>query len=666
MIAKHQVLNIFKGGDLRKYKIAVFDCETDALLEDATKLHIFGYKWRHEGVVRTTTDPAEILAVFKEADMCICHNAILFDDPIIQKLLGFTPSDHCAIFDTLIVAQYIYPEFKKHGLEALGATVGISKVKVGKDEWIAGDAALMESRVSEDVRINDAIFDKIMERLYKLYEGDMAAIGAILENLLFKLWTFRTQHNNPLPFDKGLCITNLIELSSLKEEKVSILKYIMPKVPIYRTKKKPSIMLKKDGSPSANSIKWFIFLKEQGLSENTEGEVKYIHSYAEPNPTSPTQVKAWLFSLGWKPDVFKYNRNKETNEVKKVEQITKIGVPELSDSVLELVNKHPDIIEYESLSTLSHRIGILEGFLNNCNKDGKSIVADMAGITSTLRIRHRKIINLPGVYKPYGDKIRSCLSASVLGDDYVFIGSDISSLENMALFNSIFHIDKKGVEERLTVDYDAHCTLALTAGMMTKEEVAMYKKLDADLEDEVRKLTVSKEEHTTYKKLHKIRHKAKTALYSLQYKIGIESLARALKSSKREAKLLSVAYKKQNWASSVFEGEAQVKTELGTMWVKNKYNGFWYSLRTRKDILSASIQGLGAYIFDMWVYYMTKMGVTISLNYHDEVGIICKKSEVHKHKRILDDAMKYVNRTLQLPVPIKVSTKVGISYADVH
>ena len=76
------------------------------------------------------------------------------------------------------------------------------------------------------------------------------------------------------------------------------------------------------------------------------------------------------------------------------------------------------------------------------------------------------------------------------------------------------------------------------------------------------------------------------------------------------------------------------------------------------------------YVFDTWVRIvrkeLKKIGVGISLQYHDEILLYFKKNLKDKVENILRDAMVEVNRILKLNVTIRISTDYGINYADCH
>ena len=176
----------------------------------------------------------------------------------------------------------------------------------------------------------------------------------------------REQEANPLTLDVEKAQKHYDELTQIVEEKTQALAKVMPKVP-GKTQNKPKNLYKQDGSYSAHGKKWFDTLKELKLPENTEGPV--VVEWVEGNPKSTIQIKDWLFSLGWEPCTYKYQRNKVTGDEKKSPQVRDVAQSdprkgELTDSVLRLKDREPAIEELEGLTVAQHRRGIFEAFLS--------------------------------------------------------------------------------------------------------------------------------------------------------------------------------------------------------------------------------------------------------------------------------------------------------------
>lgn len=466
--------------------------------------------------------------------------------------------------------------------------------------------------------------------------------------LSFKGDCLREQQENPLTLDVEACEKHVEHYESLKATKVDELTASMPKKPILKAKNKPKVMTTKDGSISALGQKWYEFLREQGLDEATVGPVNYIDGYEEPNPNSTDQIKTWLYSLGWKPKTFKYQRNKLTGEEKRIEQVRKDGM--LCESVLDLIDKDPAIEMLDGLTVLSHRIGVLKGFLKH--QDNGKLVAGAGGFTNTLRLQHRSpIVNLPGVDSKYG---KPCRDVLVTPNGCIMIGADVTSLEDSLKQHFIYPHDKGYVESMNTEGYDPHLDLAIDAGRLSQEDYDYY-------------VNCTDESQDRFKKIKSIRKPMKTVNYACQYSVGSKTLSRNSGMTVKEAQELIDVYWKKNWAVNKVAKEQYVKTlKDGSMYLKNPINGFYYSLRYEKDIFSTLVQGSGDYLFNLWLLYCRNTGIKVSMTMHDEWLTIVPEGQQNEVMEKAKEAMDKVNEKLRLNKTITMDAQVGYSYASVH
>ena len=226
---------------------------------------------------------------------------------------------------------------------------------------------------------------------------------------MFKMQCALEQEKNKIKLDVNLVSSEIERLESIKEDKISHLKTVMPKVLKYKTINKPNLY-KKDGSLSIKGMQWINYCKNLNCSEDLT-EITVVASEEEPNPTSVPQIKNWLYSLGWIPQTFKEVVNKETKESKEVEQIVKDN-KELCDSVLALIDIEPNIRHLEGLFVINNRLGTLKGFLSSVDSEGY-IIAGVAGFTNTLRFKHSVLVNLPKPDAPYAEGIRAALTIPI-------------------------------------------------------------------------------------------------------------------------------------------------------------------------------------------------------------------------------------------------------------
>lgn len=469
-----------------------------------------------------------------------------------------------------------------------------------------------------------------------------------LSYLSFRMDILREQEANPITLDVALCKNHLDELETIKEEKVEALKAAMPKKAIMSYKSKPKNCYKKDGTLSAHGERWFELLKQQRLPSDTEGPVGCIDGYEDGNPSSSQQVKDWLYSLGWKPRTFKFVRDKATGDERKIEQVRKDGM--LCDSVLDLADKDPAIELLDGLTVVSHRIGVLNGFLKY--EEGGKVVASAGGFTNTLRFQHRSpIVNLPGVSAKYGKYCRDVLVAK---DGYMMVGADVTSLEDSLKQHFIYPLDPEYVEQMNKENFDPHLALSIDAGRITEEDYDYY-------------LNCKDESEQRFKAIKSIRKPMKTVNYACQYNVGAKTLARNSGMSEREAKVLIDVYWKKNWAVKKVAEEQYVKTlKDGSMWLKNPINGFYYSLRYERDTFSTLVQGSGDYVFNYWAMLCRRRGIKVLLTMHDEWLTEVPIGQEQDTIRLATEAMEELNERLQLNKTIRMDAQVGKSYANCH
>lgn len=477
-----------------------------------------------------------------------------------------------------------------------------------------------------------------------------------LRYLSFKQDCLRGQEEYPITVDVAKAQRHYDELYKIKMEKTEALAKAMPKKPVEKQRKKPAVMQKQDGSISALGEKWYQLLKEHMLPSTTEGPVTVIEGWEDGNPNSPQQVKEWLYSLGWKPCTYKYDRNKDTGEEKKIEQVRYSSASDprkgqLTESVLKLKAKDPAIEVLEGLTVATHRMSIFKAFIESASSEGK-VVASAGGLTNTLRLKHRSpIVNLPKVGSPWGEEIRGCIVAP---EGYTVCGADVVSLEDNTKRHYMKPLDPEYVESMDVEGFDPHMKLLVIAGKITEEDYEFF-------------ITTEETNSDRYKKLKAMRSPAKVTNYSSLYGVGATKLAREAGMTKKEAEALINAFWAMNWSIKQVAKQAFVRTlKDGSMWVKNPVSGFYYSLRNDRDTWSTLNQGTGVFVFDLWVMKCRAKGVKFSLQYHDEHLSYVKTNNEDQHKQLLEDAMKEVNETLKLNVEITSDIQFGSSYAAVH
>lgn len=642
----------------------IFDIECDSL--SPSRIHCLSYCVMGEFQIRTLFTYEEMVDIFNTPNcIFIGHYITNYDMPAICNILGVDFTDK-HYFDTHLFSNYLYPNRQKHSLESFGEDFSVFKKQVKEEQW-DGDMSdpefrlLMEERCSADVRINTNLWVDINRRLEKLYDGDTEVINKLKKYIKFKGIRAYEQQLNPLLIDVKAAEDLLVELYNKKEEKESILRQMLPKVPHYQTKEIPKVMYKKDGTLSTVGQRWIDFLKENNLPLDNTKPVKYVKGFEEPNPQSNTQIKSFLYSLNWTPCTFRYERNKETNERKAIPQI--LGESkELTPSVAALLEKEPRLIELEGLGVVNHRISLINGILEEAYKKDGRVSQTLHGVTNTFRFTHRTLVNLPSTSRPWGSEIRGLIIAP---PGHVVMSVDVKNLESRTMQNSIIDLDEPYVRQMNSPDFDAHLDTSISVGLISQEDADFYKFYKYTYGDG--KQNPSEEESTRFKIVDVKRKKGKIIGFSSLYNVGAKTLSISLGESEEYCKVLLQNYWARNWATKYFAENLATKQCLGNTWVKSKSgSGFFLELRKENDRFSTHNQNYGVTFFDNWQAYLWYYGLKVRLESHDEILLYVKEEEVEEVKVLLRRCCEMTNRKLNLPVYVDIDIQVGKSYADTH
>ena len=611
----------------------VFDIETDGLYP--SKIHCLSYTTDGKEY-NTVTHGDDMRHLLWDADSIIGHNIVRYDIPVLERLLFMKIK--AKVYDTLPMSWVINYDRGKHGLATFGEEFGIPKPVV--TDWDNQDIEVYKHRCEEDVKINWKLWQNLLKR-YMLVYKDRKTLDKFFNYLSFKMNCASEAERSGWKLDINLAQASIDKLKEQQDHKVSELREVMPMRKIMSIKTKPKVMTKKDNSLSAHGKRWFDLLDEHGYPQSYEGEVSVVKGVDQSNPNSPDQVKEWLYSLGWEPCTYKFNKNKETGEEKKVPQIRKGG--ELTPSVQLLIDDNPAVGVLDGLTVIQHRLGIFYGFIET--QVNGYVKAEIDGLTNTLRFNHRKpLVNLPGVDKPWGKEIRGCLT--VPDEDYILCGADMTSLEDTTKRHYMKPYDPDYVEEMSRDGFDPHLDLAKHAGAITQEQIDKHNSGEVSLKT--------------------LRKNYKVVNYSATYGVGAAKLSRETGMSVSEASALLDAYWERNWSVRQFAEDQKIKKLDGEMWVQNPVSKFWHNLRYEKDAFSTINQSTGAYCFDKWVaLYRTKRGNIIG-QFHDESINLVKKGDEEQHTKDLTWAIEKLNKELKLNVDLGIDVQYGQRYSEIH
>lgn len=671
-------------------KIYNADLESSGLLHhlieqgDKAKLHNFCAKSVETGEMWTlhtnTEKEKETLGKFLNREIIlIMHNGICYDKNALIHF-GYDVSK-IHFVDTLALSWYLDLNRAKHGLEDYGIEAGVPKPVI--DDWENLTQDDYDNRVQEDVKIQEYTYKKLKARFEELYGGMSDyefCTHRVVKYLNFKMEQLAEQQNTRLRIDVPRAKELIEDFSILIDEKTELLKSVMPKVPVYSKSTKPAKPFKKDGSLSATGVKWKELTEKAKVDFDFDGEIKTIKSYDEPNPQSPQQIKDWLFSLGWIPETFKYDKNEDGSERK----IPQIYVPQsggmLCPSIEKLADETEEVQALVGLGVVKHRKGSIQGFLDSLIF-GEYIEAGAKGFTNTLRLKHRKpCVNLPSSRVAYGEDVRGCIIAR---EGKRFVCSDLSSMENIWKFNYQLPYDPDYVMSQQSDDYDPHLDIAVEGGILTQAQADFYKiKKGGFSEDKYNKtsdliLLLSNSEfeiESILKSVGKSRGKGKNTNYGCQYGAGASTISRTAGVDLVTAKKLVKAYKKLNWSINEIAKNQIRKTVSHGMYQWNPYSKMWYYLKTEKDSFSTLVQGSGSYLLDLWLKCIDNIKVRdgikdelkLCMSQHDENLQEFQSLTDDEVNGIFQEALDMVNKTLKVKIPFGCDTQIGLKYNEIH
>lgn len=647
---------------------AIMDMETDGLRDEVTLMHCFCvsvYKNNKLLEKLVITSSSELSKFFSKLEskggILIGHKIVQYDLPVIEDLFGITFNG--TVWDTLAMSYKLYPDQKIHGLEYYGEILGVPKPKI--EDWKNQELKSYIHRCERDVSITILLFSKLFSYFKKIYHP--LSPKKDIQYCTWKLGCAREQEENPIKINVEGVKTALKKVSAEYEERVETLKDVMPKDIKYKTVKPPKKLLKKDGNLSARGEKWLDILSSQGLPKNHDEPVKVVKEILPPNPGSPDQLKNWLFSLGWQPTIYKTRISKVTKIAKEVPQIQDDD-KNLCENITEvLMEDNPELEVLSGMFMLKHRVGVFKSILEKLRED-ETVIAEVGGFTNTMRFKHKKpLANLPKISKPYGKEIRGAFMAR--NEDYLFCGSDMSSLEDSTKQHYMYFYDPEYVMEMRVPGFDPHVDIAVFAGLMTDEEEKTFKRLKKKkglFEDGESNEDLTQEEAEIFNYLSDVRSNAKTVNFAGVYGAGPPKLSKVLKCTLDFSQKLHSAYWLRNKAVKQVEKDSKVKIVDEQLWLWNPVSKMWYYLKKMKDIFSTLNQGTGVYCFDVWVKQVRKKGIKIMLQYHDEIGFDFKKEDREFVRESLHKSIDEANEILKLNVPLSVSVDIGNDYSESH
>jgi len=189
--------------------------------------------------------------------------------------------------------------------------------------------------------------------------------------------------------------------------------------------------------------------------------------------------------------------------------------------------------------------------------------------------------------------------------------------------------------------------------------------------DEMKALPPDKQK-ALFDRLSDVRSTGKSTNYACQYGAGVATIARTAKCSNAIAKKLHKAYHDMNWSIAKIASLMKTKKTSFGEWQWNPISKYWYSLRSEKDRFSTLVQGTGAYILDLWLYFCEKLAKQRGLEwvllgqFHDEMVLELDEDKQDEYRDLVNDGLQKVNDMLKLNRELACGIDFGYKYSEIH
>lgn len=386
----------------------IFDCETNGLLAETTKIHsLVIYDTETADLISCTnhkgyTSIEEGLKLLQEAEEISGHNIIKFDLPVLQKIYPwFSPKGK--IYDTLVVAKLAYPDigekdavkirrkqfpkslWGKYSLKAFGYRLGILKGTYGEQDnaW-AEWSEQMQSYCEQDVMVTKALYQTLTKK-------DIPSGAIELENRFAHIISLQEQRG--VKFNKDKAIELASQLKSKQYELETELRKVFP-----------DKVIEKEFIPKVNN-KTKGYIKGQPFIKRTIVPFK---------PSSRQQVAERLKDLyNWQPTEF-----------------TEKGQPKIDDEVLKALpyKEAPLLAEYFLVTKILGYITEGKNAWLKCERDGivYGQVNTIGAVTRRCTHNNPNLAQTPSPHSPYGKECRSLFEAR---EGFDIVGCDAKALE---------------------------------------------------------------------------------------------------------------------------------------------------------------------------------------------------------------------------------------------
>ena len=553
----------------------------------------------------------EGLKRLEQADELIGHNIIRFD---LEALRIFYPefNPKGKIRDTVIMSRLYRPKWYTHSLERWGQVLRFKKGDYAKqfkealgDDYTEGaEWAEYNDDMGEyclrDVRVNARVYLECLKGIPYFYSIEALELEQYTTELMEK------QKKIGVGFDKEKATKLMLTLMDHRDKLAEPIKKSFGR--FY----KPG----KEFTPKRDN-------KRLGYKK---GSSFCKLNWVDFNPTSRDHIAFWLKEkYQWEPEEF-----------------TEGGKPKISETVLEdLANIYPEagpLAEHfmvcKRLSALSEGKG---SWFNNLTPEGRIHGSVNPQGTVTYRGTHNNpnLGQVPKVGKPYGAECRDLFSHG-FGDDFTFLGCDMSGIEFRLLAHYLYRFDNGQLVD-IVLNGDIHSINQKAAGLPTRDM-------------------------------------AKTFIYAFIYGGGDAKLGSIVGKGREHGAKLRAQFLRNLPALAELLKRVTAYRKVNKGYIRI-LDGRHIPVDHQHTTLNYLLQSAGAILSKAWMHkFHTKAqqaGFTDAdymqlLWVHDEIQLGVKKERAEELGQLCVEAIEEVGKDYKLNCPITGAFDIGATWKDTH
>lgn len=665
---------------------ARFDTEGNGFYDAITAIHCMSFSIAikqpdgsfKRGPTTRAVGHKQIIAAWEIVSACdqaVAHNGIGYDLFVLWKVLRLKLPETCEMVDTFVLSCLLYPDIEqedgsRHSLEAWGQR--LDNRKGSYEEWcilnhIADPWAEyrpeMGDYCDQDVEVLCDLDDHILADLAK-WDWSQAAR---MEHQFAK--DFAVQAQRGVMVDQPH-IERL--LRSIDKEMVRISGIVEPLLPPRGGTKgqlkevtPPKIQFKKDGSPSANCLKWFDQVEQQTDGKwrgqwqkawhelptpaDEMGERQPLQTEFPASLADQQHIKTWLMDMGWQPTMWSYKKSKDA---KGKMRFVRGDDGQLIPTWPKFHDKGKLCENLESIQTdfehvklvvrwvvIRHRRGLVQSIKDAIRPDGTVSATGMALGTPTSRVTHKVVANVPKADK---DVLlgKECRAMFIARPKRKFTGVDAAGLELRCLGHYV------GTPELIEMVCNGN----------SKDGTDIHSVLAKACYPLVPSRAVQK--NVTYAWLYGASDKkiGQTAGHGdgKAEKVGAEIRAKLIAAIPGLDKLMKSIDKaaKAGYVKAI--------------------DGRRIEIRGKHATLNMLLQSCGSILVKMAQCYMNmkirklKLDAWQVISYHDEVQLDCFPEHAEQAGRLFIEGLQWAGRHVGFRCPLDGEVKVGLSWADTH